>query len=39
MEVLLEALIEHVDAIEVGEPVVGVNQGLFGFDQLPLRLH
>lgn len=39
MEVLLEALIEHVDSIEVGEPVVGVNQGLFGFDQLPLRLH
>jgi cytochrome P450 len=38
MEVLLEALLERVDRIEVGEPVVGVNQGLYGFTALPMRL-
>lgn len=38
MEVLLEALIENVDHIEVGEPVVGSNRGLYGFESLPMRL-
>ena len=38
MEVLLEALVDQVETIEVGEPVIGSNQGLYGFDALPLRL-
>ena len=38
MEVMLEALIENVDRIEVGEPVVGCNRGLYGFDRLPMRM-
>lgn len=38
MEVLLEALLDQVETIEVGEPAVGCNQGLYGFDSVPLRL-
>lgn len=38
MEVLLEAMIERVAHIEVGEPVVGINRGLYGFDSLPIHL-
>lgn len=38
MEVLLEAMVERVARIEVGEPVVGVNRGLFGLDRIPIRL-
>lgn len=38
MEVLLEALVEKVAAIEVGEPVTGTNQGLYGFISIPMRL-
>ncbi|EJL30817.1 cytochrome P450 [Caulobacter sp. AP07] len=39
MEVLLEVLVEQVDWIEVGAPTIGVSQGLYGYDALPLRLH
>lgn len=39
MEVLLEAMIERVARIEVGDPVIGTNRGLYGFDSLPIRLH
>ncbi|HJQ15821.1 MAG TPA: cytochrome P450 [Allosphingosinicella sp.] len=39
MEVLLEAMIERVERIEVGAPVVGTNRGLYGFDSLPISLH
>ena len=39
MEVLVEALIERVARIEVGNPVVGINRGLYGFDSLPISLH
>ncbi|HKY81599.1 MAG TPA: cytochrome P450 [Sphingobium sp.] len=39
MEVLLEAMIERVARIEVGTPVIGTNRGLYGFDNLPIRLH
>lgn len=39
MEVLLEALIEQVERIEVGEPKYGVNRALYGIDRLPMRLH
>ena len=38
MEVLLEALVDTVERIEVGEPTLGTSQGLFGFGKLPLRL-
>lgn len=38
MEVMLEALIECGEEIHTGEPVVGVNQGLFGFVSLPFRI-
>ena len=38
MEVLLEALLDQVKTIEVGEPIIGSNQGLYGFESLPLRL-
>ena len=38
MEVLLEALVENVTALEVGEPVIGVNRGLYGFESLPMRM-
>lgn len=39
MEILLEALVERVASIEVGNPAVGKNRGLYGFEQLPMRLH
>lgn len=39
MEVLLEALIEARVDIETGEPVVGANRGLYGFERLPMRMH
>ena len=38
MEVMLEALLEHCATIEVGEPEVGTNRGLYGFVRLPLEL-
>lgn len=38
MEVMLEALVEHVGAIEAGQPVIGTNRGLYGLDKLPLTL-
>jgi cytochrome P450 len=38
MEVLLETLVEaRVDLVS-GDPVIGVNAGLFGFSQLPFRI-
>lgn len=37
MEVLLEALVSRVVKIEADEATVGSNNGLFGFDRLPLR--
>lgn len=38
MEVLLEALIENVDSIEVDQPVPSSNGGLYGFEALQMRL-
>jgi cytochrome P450 len=38
MELLLEALLDHVEAIDADEPVFGVNAGLYGIDSLSLRL-
>ena len=38
MEVLLEALLEADAELEVGDPVMGTNRGLYGFTELPLRL-
>jgi len=38
MEVLAEALVESSAAIEVGVPTPGLNRGLFGYAELPLRL-
>ncbi len=38
MEVMLEALIEAGAMLEAGEPVMGMNAGLYGFTGLPLRL-
>lgn len=38
MELLLESLIEHIDRIEVDEPVLGDNRGLYGLASLPIRL-
>lgn len=38
MEVLLEALLENVDRIDVGEPVPSPNGGLYGFETLQMRL-
>jgi len=37
METLLEAILERVERIEVGEPVVSNNNTLHGFDQLPME--
>lgn len=39
MEVLLEAMVERVARIEVGTPVTGVNRGLYGYDNIPIRLY
>jgi hypothetical protein len=39
MEVLLEALIENVEKLEVAaEPVFGANRGLYGFERCPMRM-
>lgn len=38
MEVLLEALIETVEVLEVDEPVLGANRGLYGLESLPMRM-
>jgi cytochrome P450 len=38
MELLLEALLDHVETIEADEPVFGANAGLYGIDRLPMRL-
>ncbi len=38
MEVLLEALIENVDRLEVDDPVPSANGGLYGFESLQMRL-
>ena len=38
MEVMLEALAEADVGIAVGEGVMGVNRGLFGYASLPCRL-
>jgi cytochrome P450 len=38
MEVLIEALVEADATLTVGEPVVGINQGLYGFTSLPLAI-
>jgi cytochrome P450 len=38
MEVLLEALLENVDRIEVDDPVPSANGGLYGFETLQMRL-
>jgi cytochrome P450 len=38
MEVMLEALVEAGVTIKAGEPVMGVNAGLYGFTELPLRI-
>lgn len=39
MEVMLEALIEQVETIEVESPVYGTNQGLYGLDTLNVQLN
>lgn len=39
MEVMLEALLERVERIEIGQPVLGTNRGLYGIDRLPMTLH
>ncbi|MEM8917488.1 MAG: cytochrome P450 [Pseudomonadota bacterium] len=38
MEVMLEAIIEQVETIEVDSPVYGTNQGLYGLDSMKVRL-
>ncbi|MEM8490828.1 MAG: cytochrome P450 [Pseudomonadota bacterium] len=38
MEVMLEALVEQVDTIEVDSPMYGTNQGLYGLDSMQIRL-
>ena len=38
MEVLLEALVENVETLEVDQPVLGTNRGLYGFESLPMRM-
>lgn len=38
MEVLLEALLDNVERVEVAEPVPSSNGGLFGFESLQMRL-
>ncbi len=38
MEVLLEALVEGNVKLTAGEAVLGTNQGLYGFTELPFRL-
>ncbi len=38
MEVLLEALVENVSAIEVDDARFGTNKGLYSLETLPMRL-
>ena len=38
MEALLFAVLERVERIEVGQPVVSNNNTLHGFKQLPMEL-
>ncbi len=38
MEVMLEALVEQVDRIEVASTICGTNQGLYGLDSMQVRL-
>jgi cytochrome P450 len=38
MEVMLEALVEADVSLAVGEPKMGANRGLFGYERLPLRI-
>jgi cytochrome P450 len=38
MEVMLEALLDHCETIEAGEPEIGANRGLYGFAKLPFEL-
>ncbi len=38
MEVLLEALVENVETMEAAEPVIGANRGLYGLENLPMRM-
>ena len=38
MEVMLEALLEHCEVLEAGEPELIANRGLYGFSNLPLAL-
>ena len=38
MEVMLEALVEHCDTLEAGEPEPFVNSTLYGFSSLPFEL-
>ncbi len=38
MEVMLEALLEHCEALEAGEPELLANRGLYGFASLPFEL-
>ncbi|MEM9224945.1 MAG: cytochrome P450 [Pseudomonadota bacterium] len=38
MEVMLEAIIEQVETIEVDAPVYGTNQGLYGLESMQVRL-
>lgn len=39
MEALLEAILERVDRIDVGKPIISNNNTLYGFDALPAELH
>ncbi|MCZ4296447.1 cytochrome P450 [Henriciella marina] len=39
MEVLLEALVEQVETIEVFDATTGANQGLFGFESVSMALN
>lgn len=39
MEVLLEALVEQVERIEVHDSETGANQGLFGFESVKMTLN
>jgi cytochrome P450 len=38
MEVMLEALIENCAELTAGEPELGANRGLFGFNTLPFEI-
>jgi cytochrome P450 len=38
MEVMLEVLVELNCELEAGPPTIGANQGLYGFEALPLRI-